>query len=122
MTANTFEATFRDRVITTAKRGFGVSVTLERDGVSTASFKARRHGLEYEVIGAELGFPTKIVGRDYLLLASDVTFGGGEIEPQEGDRIVEGTEIFEIMPLNNKPAAELKPGGFEWLVHTKKVT
>jgi hypothetical protein len=44
------------------------------------------------------------------------------LEPRTGDRIIEGDEVFEIQPIDaNKPSVELQSGGYEWLVHTKKV-
>jgi hypothetical protein len=47
---------------------------------------------------------------------------GDAIEPRTGDRIIEADEVFEIQPPDEKrPSCEFQAGGFEWLVHTKKV-
>ena len=47
---------------------------------------------------------------------------GDTVEPRTGDRILEGTEVFEIQPPDeNKNSVELQPGGYEWICHTKRV-
>lgn len=104
-----------------AERAFGVTVTYKRGSSTTDSFTAIRSDVEYEVMGGEFGLAIKVTSRDYLLPKSSVVIGGVEVEPRAGDRIVEGGETVEIMPLGDKPAVELQAGGFRYLVHTKKV-
>ena len=74
------------------------------------------------MVGQDYGFPTKITMRDYRFAKSAVNFGNGVVDPQEGDRITEGSDVYEVMPLDGVPAVELQAGDFEWIVHTKQVT
>lgn len=60
--------------------------------------------------------------RDFVLPVASVVIDGDTLEPRTGDRITEGDEVFEIQPYDtNKPSVELQAGGFEYLVHTKKI-
>jgi hypothetical protein len=60
--------------------------------------------------------------RDFVLPVESLLIDGDQIEPRTGDRIQEGSEVFEIQPPDEKtPSVELQAGGFEWIVHTKKV-
>lgn len=120
--ASRFESTFQDRVIPAAERAFGVTVTFTR-GVSVSDeFTARRNDRLHGAIGAEYGIEIRITMRDFLLPVASVVISGGAVEPRTGDRITEGTEAFEIQPPdNNTPSVELQAGGYEWLVHTKRV-
>jgi hypothetical protein len=53
---------------------------------------------------------------------TSVVIDGDTVEPRTGDRILEGTEVFEIQPPDeNKLSVELQAGGYEWLCHTKRV-
>ena len=101
---------------------YGVSVTLSRGNDSTAAFTARRNDLVYESVGADFGLQIKVTMRDYLLPTEKVVLNANELEPRVGDRVTEGSEVFEIAPIDEtRPAVELQSGGFDWLVHTKKV-
>jgi len=117
-----FESTFQTRVIPAAERAFGVSIQFQRGVNLSAEFTARRADREYIAIGAEYGIEIKITMRDFLFPVASVVVDGDTLEPRTGDRITEGTEVFEVQPIDaNKPSVELQAGGYEWLVHTKKV-
>lgn len=117
-----FESTFQGRVIPAAERAFGVTVTFARGVLTSEEFTARRNDRMHNAIGAEYGLEIRITMRDYILPAASVVVDGDEIEPRTGDRITEGDEIFEIQPPDaNTPSVELQAGGYEWIVHTKRV-
>ncbi len=117
-----FESTFKDRVIPAAERAFGVTVQLSRGVYVTSEFTARRQDLNHLAIGAEYGIEIKITMRDFILPVASLLIDGDAIEPRTGDRILEGSEVFEIQPPDeNRPSVELQAGGFEYLVHTKRI-
>ena len=119
---NAFERTFNERVIPAANRGFGVSVTLYRGIDVTEPFTARRNDQVYKAIGQEYGIEVSINMRDFYLPTSAIVFGGIIVEPRTGDRICEGDETYEIQPPDiARPSVELQAGGYEYIVHTKKV-
>lgn len=102
---------------------FGVSVVLSRGGDSTAEFTARRNDKTHHAIGQEVGIEVRITMRDFILPAASLVIDDVTIEPRTGDRITEGSEVFEIQPPDNsKPSVELQTGGYEYLVHTKRVS
>jgi len=117
-----FESTYRDRVVPAAQRAFGVTVRLVRGVNVSAEFTARRADREYVAIGADYGIEIKITMRDFIIQLASAVIDGDAIEPRTGDRIMEGTEVFEIQPIDEKkPSVELQSGGYEWICHTKKV-
>jgi hypothetical protein len=119
---NSFETAFNERVLPAANRGFGVSVTLSRGALATAAFTARRNEQEYKALGHEIGIEVSIVMRDFYLPVSSLVLDGVTIEPRTGDWITEGDETYEISPPDNtKPSIGLLPGGYEYLVHTKRI-
>lgn len=117
-----FESTFQDRVIPASERAFGVTVTFTRGVNVSGGFTARRNDRIHKAIGAEYGIEIRITMRDYILPAASVVVDGDTVDPRTGDRITEGDEIFEIQPPDdNTPSVELQAGGYEWIVHTKRV-
>ena len=101
---------------------FGVVVTLARGGNVTAPFTARRTDKIHHAIGQEFGLEVRITMRDFILPVTSLVIDSVTIEPRTGDRITEGSEIFEIQPPDNqKPSVELQTGGYEYLVHTKRI-
>jgi hypothetical protein len=121
---NAFETTFNTRVIPAANRGFGVSVTLSRGALTTAEFTARRNDKHHTSMGAKYGLDISVVMRDFILPVESIVIDGIAVEPKRLDivREVETAEAFEVLqPDDNTPAVELLPGGYEWLVHTKKI-
>ncbi len=119
---NLFETSFNDRALLAGNRAFGVSVTFTRGAAKTASFTARRSGKEHAGLREDFGLEVKITMRDFWLSVASIVLDGRTVAPVIGDRITEGSEVFEIQPPDdNKKAVELLAGGYEYLVHTKRV-
>lgn len=117
-----FEVAFNTLAAPIMQDYFGVTVCLARGSFVTAEFVARRSDREHKALGQEYGLEIEVTMRDFILPASALVIQGDTTEPQTGDRIVEGEEIFEVMPPDDvKPSVELQTGGYEWLVHTKRV-
>jgi len=120
--ASRFETFFKNHAVPILNRQFGVLVTFIRGVYSSEEFTARRNDRTHTAIGAEYGIEIKITMRDFVLPVASLLIDGDQIEPRTGDRIQEGDEVFEIQPPdNNTPSVELQAGGFEYIVHTKKV-
>lgn len=120
--ASRFETRFLAAAVTQLQRQFGVLIRFYRGANASVEITARRSDRTYTAIGAEYGIEVSITMRDFILPVSSVVIDGDEIEPRTGDRITEGDEIFEIQPPDDKtPSVELQAGGFEWIVHTKRV-
>jgi hypothetical protein len=117
-----FERKFQTRSIPSLNRTFGVSVTLSRGALVSASFTARRSQKEHRAVGQEYGIEIGITMRDFYLPVASLVIDGATIEPRTSDRITEGGEVFEISPpSNDKKSVELLAGGYEYLVHTKRI-
>lgn len=102
-------------------REFGVTVIFIRGGLFTPEFTARRGDREHEAISPD-GMPIKIAMRDFVLPVASLLIDGDPIEPRTGDRIREGDELFEIQPPDQtKHSVELQAGGYEYVVHTKRI-
>lgn len=116
-----FEQRFQARAVPMLNRTFGVPVTFIRGIYSSAAITARRNNVEHKTIDGN-GIPISITMRDFVLPVSSVVIDGDTVQPRTGDRIVEGTEAFEIQPPDeNKLSVELQAGGYEWICHTKRV-
>lgn len=119
---NAFEANFRDRVSLARNRAFGAKVRFVRGKLSTDEFDAVRDDRKYTAIGHEYGISITILMRGFWLPVASLLIDGSSIEPRTGDRIIEGSETFEISPpAEGMDSVELQPGLFDYLVHTKKI-
>lgn len=117
-----FEERFQTLAVPNFEREFGVTVRFLRGVNVSEEFTARRNDRTFKALGAEYGIEIKITMRDFILPVAAVAIDGDEVEPRTGDRIQEGDEIFEIQPPDdNTPSVELQAGGYDWLVHTKRV-
>ena len=117
-----FENMFRQFAVPIMEREFGVLVSILSGASESAKFTARRNDREYKAIGAEYGIEISITMRDFVLPYKCVALDGERVDPRTGMRIQEADEVFEICPPDdNTPSVELQAGGFEWLVHTKRV-
>lgn len=117
-----FEQIFQTFATPILERVFGVTIRFCRGVYVSEEFTARRSDRTYTAIGAEYGIEIKIEMRDFILPVASVAIDGDEVEPRTGDRIQEGDEVFEVQPIDEKrPSVELQAGGYEWLVHTKRV-
>ena len=106
---------------------FGVSIAYQRgaDGITVTAIPSV---VDYELFDAD-GLTTIATIREYLIVAldlQDLATAGTVFDPRKTDRITEtinGTACtFEVVPVGNKPAAELQLGGARWLVRTKQVS
>jgi hypothetical protein len=117
-----FERSFQAKSIPSLNRVFGVSVSLERGSVTTDQFTARRSDRKHMAIDADTGLVVAIEMRDFMFAVAAVVIGNETVEPRTGDRIIEGDEVFEIQPPDDKTkSVGLQRGGYEWIVHTKKI-
>ena len=117
-----FEQIFQTFATPILERVFGVTIRFCRGVYVSEEFTARRSDRTYTAIGAEYGIEIKIEMRDFILPVASVAIDSDEVDPRTGDRIQEGDEVFEIQPIDEKrPSVELQAGGYEWLVHTKRV-
>lgn len=69
---------------------------------------------------ARLDFTT----RDWLTRAAALLIGSGPtlVVPQQGDRIIDGSEVWELSSPNDEPC--FRPSdeyGIRWRLHTKKI-
>lgn len=120
--ASKFETRFLSVAVPQLQRQFGVTARFARGVYVSEEFTARRSDRIHNAIGAEYGIEIKITMRDFVLPVATLLIDGDSVEPRTGDRIIEGTEIFEIQPPDeNRPSVELLAGEFEYLVHTKKI-
>lgn len=116
-----YEQRFQARAVPMLNRTFGVSVTLIRGIYSSSAFTARRNDIEHKTIDGN-GIPISITMRDFAVPVASAVIDGDTVEPRTGDRILEGSEVFEIQPPDeNKLSVELQAGGYEWICHTKRV-
>jgi hypothetical protein len=116
-----YEQRFQSRAVPMLNRTFGVSIIFVRGIYSSSEFTARRNDIEHKTIDGN-GIPISITMRDFVLPVASVVIDGDAVEPRTGDRIMEGTEVFEIQPPDEKKlSVELQAGGYEWICHTKRV-
>ena len=107
-----FEQRFQSFASPVLDREFGVTVTIYRDGESSGEFTARRS------LSTDYGLDVKVSMRDFILPVSGLVINGVTITPEAGDQIFEGDHVYELQPLESgKLAAELLPGGFDYLAH-----
>lgn len=117
-----FDDRFQNHGSPVVDREFSVSITFSRGGITTAAFSARRSQRSHESMGGEIGISVRVERRDFLLPIADVMIDGTEVEPRAGDRITEGSTVWEVhFPDDTTPAAE-KLGEYDWVAHTKLVS
>ena len=90
-----FDDRFHGHALPVLNREHSVQVTLSNGVISTAEFTARRSDRIHRALGQEYGLEVKVSIRD---------------------------ETFEIQPPDDDtPSVEKMTGGYEWLVHTKRI-
>ena len=77
-------------------------------------------------VATDSGFSIVEESRDFLIAVADLVLGSVEIEPQNGDRIVEVeggvTYTNEVMGFGGEPGWRYSdPARLAWRVHTKRV-
>lgn len=115
---STFEQRFKSQSIPMLNREFGVSVVLTQSGQSTDAFTARRNDWHYQ--GQRDEIVVDVSMRSYILPVESLLIHGVAVIPRIGDRIVEGNDVFEIMPTDQDEAVQLQSGGYEYIVHCKR--
>lgn len=105
----------------------GVLVSLRRKtATSLATFGGRVNFVEYQVAD-ESNVVTVTPVYDWTFTAAEVELAGVQTLPREGDRIVQGSVEYEVLPIGNMKCvspfgAEDDSGNpIQILVHTKKV-
>lgn len=115
-----FDTTFNTRVMPANERAFGVDVCLSRGALVSEEFTARRDILP-GASSTQDGIRFDFVLRDYYIPVGQVDMDGETVVPRSGDRIHDGTDVFEIFPEDEftHPVERRDPS--TWLVHTKQV-
>jgi hypothetical protein len=99
----------------------GESIVYKRGSDSSDPFVATWSDHTYETAGTD-GSPVSFLSRDFVFVKPILIIDGEVKTPRKRDRIVLGSEEFEVLPVGDmKPAVEELQGGFRWLVHTKRV-
>ena len=101
---------------------FGVSVTLTGNSGTSAAFTATFEDQEYQAMDFETGGKVIKTYRLWVFAVSDSVIASVEVEPVAGMYITDGSDQWEIVPVDNKPAVELNEGGYRWLARTQKVS
>jgi hypothetical protein len=113
----------RSMLSTGLKDAAGVSVTYSRTGQTSLSLTVVP-GRTVFASNQDGGARIEFGDRDYLIVASELTYG----EPALGDRIAETidsvTTTFEVQtPNTGEPAWRWSdPGHTRWRIHTKQVS
>ena len=111
--ASLFESTFFARAVPAAERAFGVAVQFKRGVALSDEFTARRS------LSTEYGLDVKASMWDWVLPVSALVLNSVSVSPVAGDQIVHGSLVYELRPADNgKLAAELLPGGYEYIAHS----
>lgn len=117
-----FEVAFNTLAVPIMQDYFGVTVCIARGALVSAEFTARRQKVDNIAIGQDVGIKFNSETWDFVIPASGVEFGGEVYKPKQGDRIIEGEDVYEILPLDEFILpVQNQPGGYEYIVHTKKV-
>jgi hypothetical protein len=60
--------------------------------------------------------------RDYLITAADLVLAGEVIQPQRGDRVTDGSLVYEVMAPGKEDVCRPSDAyGLTWRIHSKKV-
>lgn len=99
----------------------GTSAVYWRDTAASDSITVTRSPRIHQIENAE-GLLQNIRRDAFIVKASDLVIGGETIEPRSGDRVVIGTEQYEVMPPDDgTPAFEPSDSsGVMLVVHAKR--
>lgn len=78
---------------------------------------------DYEEAGDD-GLVATVTMDDWSFIAAELLVNGEAITPRPGDQIIEGSVIYEVLPLRNRPCwerADGASGGLLTLIHAKRV-
>lgn len=105
------------------KTSAGRSVTYRRGPLTSSAITGWVARNAYDEAGDE-GLQTTVVSDDWSFIASELILNSETITPREGDQIIEGTTIYEVLPLQTRPCYERldqTTNGLLLLIHTKRV-
>jgi hypothetical protein len=82
-------------------------------------FTARRS----EEVERDPSLDIDVTVRKYMLPIDKVLINSVQVEPRTGDEILEGDDVFEILPSDGGPPSVTKTiGNFDWQIYTKKTS
>jgi hypothetical protein len=97
----------------------GVAVRFRRGMATSESFTARRS----EEVERDPSLDIDVTVRKYMLPIDKVLINSVQVEPRTGDEILEGDNVFEILPSDGGPPSVTKTiGNFDWQIYTKKTS
>lgn len=99
---------------------FGGVVTIRRGTVSTTGVTAQKF-LGERTMETGDGGTLKFYGAAWVIAKSEYAFSGTASEPRNGDRIIDGGEIWEVTPIEGIAEVSEQPGAEEWLIMTKRI-
>jgi len=95
-------------------------VTYSRDGAEL-QIAATVGSTTFEVDDG-YGGVEKWQSRDYLVTAADLALGGVLVQPQRGDRISDGGQVYEVMAPGKEDVCRPADNyGLTWRIHTKRI-
>jgi hypothetical protein len=115
------EEIFRTSAVPVLESTHGVLVRLKRGTDESVLFTARRAGVDYDTPGADFGLQVVVRMRDYILPANEILIDSEITKPQHRDKLLEGSEVLEIVPVGKFPAVEYQPATNEYLVHAQLI-
>lgn len=73
-------------------------------------------------IDDQYGAIEKWQSRDFLVVAADLVLGGMVVEPQRGDKITDGSKVYEVLAPGKEDVFRLSdPYGATLRIHTKQI-
>jgi len=120
--ASRFERLFQRHAVPALQREFSVLVRFSRGAVVSDQFRVRRSEVDHAAQNDDYNVSTGMRLRTYVMPVQFVAVDGVPVEPKTGDRLIEGRDVWEILPSDETTqAVQLQAGGYEWIVTTKKV-
>lgn len=119
--ASRFDARFQTYAIHQQNREFGYEIRLKRGNLLTDSFIGRKHyERSHEAMGQEIGLSVKVERQSWVVPISAMTLNGESITPQQTDKLIVGSEVWEVhAPDDGTPPTEKQQSGYDFIVHTR---
>ena len=118
-----FDDRFQAQGVPVHAREHGFDVTLRRGNLLSPTIRARRAGgRSYEAVGQDIGIVVKTERQTLMMPVASVTLGGAATEPQTGDEVLIGTEVWKLhAPDDSTPPTELATNSYDWMVHVQRI-
>jgi hypothetical protein len=118
-----FDDRFQAQGVPVHAREHGFDVTLRRANLLSPTIRARRvGGRSYEAMGQPIGIVVKTERQALMLPIASVMLNGQTVEPQTGDEILIGDEVWKLhAPDDTTPPTEAATNGYDWLVHVQRI-